>query len=151
MKFLYRIGPVLVLVGALGSASVASAQAAAGEVIGEVARCQGTNEIPAPQVQVGIDGGPANLAQTDDNGDFAIALAPGQYTVVASANDGTTASRQYVPVTAGQTLDIGVLDLGAGVAGCGFDSDSSLGIAPLTQPAPADTPAPAPADNSSAA
>jgi hypothetical protein len=75
-------------------------------------------------------------------------LPPGQYTIIATATDGT-ASRQYVPVETGQSLDIGVLDVGGGVAGCGPDSDITAPILPTFTPVPTAlpvvaTPIPAP-------
>ncbi len=106
----------------------------AGVILGEVDRCNGGNETPAPGVSVGIDGGPAKLAMTDSTGEFVLNVAAGTYTVIATADDGSTASRQYVPVEGGISIDIGVIDLGGGVTGCGgFDS----GPAPAPAPAQA--------------
>ncbi len=126
----------LAVVLALGSMSVAAAQQSPptglGVLVGEVALCTNNQETPAANVAVGVDGGQADLARTDSKGEFSINLAPGQYTVVATADDGTTASRFGVPVQSGQTLDIGILDLGAGVTGCGFDTD--VPAAPLASP-----------------
>lgn len=122
----------------------------AGLIMGEVDRCINGAETPASQVAVGVAGGSGNLARTDANGQFFIALPPGQYTVVANADDGTSANRQYVPVDAGQALDIGILDLGGGLSGCGLDSDITAPIlptfTPTASPAAADvaTPTPAP-------
>ena len=106
-----------------------------GVVTGEVARCVNGAEQPAAQVAVGVDGGSASLARTDANGQFLLALPAGQYTVIATASDGT-ASRQYVPVEGGQSLDIGVLDIGGGVAGCGPDSDITAPVLPTFTPTP---------------
>lgn len=97
---------------------------ASGLIMGEVDRCVNGGELPAAQVSVGVQGGSPSLARSDVNGEFFLALPPGQYTIVATADDGTSASRQYVPVEVGQALDIGILDLGGGVMGCGgADSD----------------------------
>ncbi len=123
---------------ALALRGVAAAQgdapaAGLGVVTGEVAHCVNGAEQATAQVAVGVEGGGASLARTDANGEFLLALPAGQYTVVATANDGT-ASRQYVPVTGGQTLDIGVLDIGGGVAGCGPDEDITAPVLPTFTP-----------------
>jgi carboxypeptidase family protein len=121
---LVPLGLGLAMTLALASITVAFAQSAgAGIVVGEVARCANSSETPAPNVTIGLDGGTSNLAKTDKNGEFTLTLAPGQYTIVATADDGTTARWQYVPVSAGVTLDIGIMDLNAGLSGCGFDAD----------------------------
>jgi hypothetical protein len=59
------------------------------------------------------------MASTDSMGQFSLSLPAGQYTVVASAEDGSSASRQYVPVSVGESVDIGALELNAGPLGCG--------------------------------
>jgi Carboxypeptidase regulatory-like domain len=110
-----------------------------GLLTGEVARCVNGAEQPAAQVSIGIEGGAASLTRTDSNGEFFLPLPPGQYTVIATASDGT-ASRQYVPVEVGQTLDIGILDIGGGVAGCGPDSDITAPVLPTFTPTPTPTP-----------
>ncbi|HEY2593662.1 MAG TPA: carboxypeptidase-like regulatory domain-containing protein [Chloroflexota bacterium] len=118
----YRLGWMLAALS-LGLASVGSAQAqqgqssGAGLILGEVDKCVNGNETPAPGVTVGIQGGNAQLTRTDATGEFAMSLAPGQYTVQATADDGTMANRPYVPVEADSTLDIGVLDLAGGCSG----------------------------------
>jgi hypothetical protein len=106
-------------------------------VVGEVARCTNSSETPAQNVTVGLDGGPNNLARTDKNGQFSLSLAPGQYAIVATADDGSSARWPYVPVTAGETLDIGIMDLNAGLAGCGFDAD--VPVIPLATDTPVPT------------
>jgi hypothetical protein len=121
----------------------------AGLIIGMVARCINGVETPAPQVSVGVEGGSASLAKTDSAGLFFLALPAGQYTVVAAGDDGTTANRYYVPVESGQALDIGVLDLGAGLAGCGPDSALIAPILPtmvVTTVPPPPTPTPVPSE-----
>ena len=113
-----------------------------GVVTGMVAYCVNGAEQPAAQVAVGVEGGSASLAHTDANGEFLLALNAGQYTVIATASDGT-ASRPYVPVEGGQALDIGILDIGGGVAGCGPDSDITAPVLPTFTSTPA-APTPAP-------
>jgi hypothetical protein len=153
---------LLALVLGFNSYGLASAQdgtpADVGLIVGEVARCVNGAEQAAEQVSVGVEGGGSSLARTDSGGQFFLSLPPGQYTITATAADGS-ASRQYVPVEAGQALDIGILDLGGGVAGCGPDAAITAPIlptftptmtpvpvvaTPTPQPAPA-TPTPAPA------
>jgi len=131
---------------ALGLAVQASASAQtaapsgddAGLLTGQVARCVNGAELPAGQVAIGVDGGGGSLARTDSSGEFFLTLPPGQYTVIATASDGT-ASRQYVPVESGQALDIGILDIGGGVAGCGPDSDITAPVLPTLVPTPVAT------------
>ncbi len=131
-----RLGGMLLAVS-LGLATVSSAQAqqgqtsGAGFIFGEVDKCVNGNETPVAGVYVGIAGGESTLARTDQMGDFVLALSPGQYTVTATADDGTTANRPYVPVEADTQLDIGVLELAGGCAGNG------IGALPPAAPAPA--------------
>jgi hypothetical protein len=127
--FALAVGFVLVGV----AAAQAGGTSGSGLVIGEVARCVNGAEQPAPQVNVGVEGGDASLVKTDPGGQFFLALPPGQYTVIATASDGT-ATRPYVPVEAGQSLDIGILDIGGGVAGCGPASDMTAPILPTFTP-----------------
>jgi hypothetical protein len=115
--------------------------ASAGVVTGEVDRCLNGAETPASQVAIGIDGGASNMARSDINGQFVIALPPGQYTVIALADDGSFANRYYVPVEAGQALDIGILDLGGGLAGCAPDADLTAPVLPTFTPVPTAVPA----------
>lgn len=136
----------LLLAGVVGAQEEPSPSATAGVIIGMVARCATGLEQPAAQVAVGVDGGSGTLARTDAAGQFAIALPPGQYTVVATAADGN-ATRPYVPVEAGAALDIGVLDIGGGVAGCGPDLETEAPALPTVTPtgvpdAPTATPVP---------
>src|ERR1700738_800147 len=126
---------------ALHGIAIAQADQPAGDVgivTGEVARCVNGAEQPAAQVAIGVEGGGASLVRTDSGGEFFLPLPPGQYTVIATANDGT-ASRQYIPVEAGQSVDIGVLDIGGGVAGCGPDSDITAPVLPTFTPTPTPT------------
>jgi carboxypeptidase family protein len=107
----------------------------AGLIVGEVARCVNGAEQAAAQVSVGVEGGGSSLVRTDAGGQFFLSLPPGQYTITATAPDGSvSASRQYVPVEAGQALDIGILDLGGGVAGCGPDADITQPVLPTFTP-----------------
>ena len=139
-----------VLALALGMAlhGVATAQGTApaspdpGMVTGQVARCINGAETPAGQVAVGIEGGSGALARTDSNGEFFLSLPPGQYNVIATAIDGS-ASRQYIPVDSGQSLDIGILDIGGSVSGCGPDTDITAPVLPTLVPTLAPTPEPA--------
>jgi hypothetical protein len=103
-----------------------------GLVIGQVARCVNGNETPAAGIAVGVEGGGANLAQTDSTGAFLLALPPGSYTIVIVAEGG--ANRQYVPVEPGTVLDIGILDLGGGLAGCGPDEIVTAPVVPTFTP-----------------
>src|SRR5579871_4618448 len=109
-----RRASAMALIASLSLAPIGVAQAqqqapsaSLGLVIGEVARCVNGIESPASAVAVGVDGQTATLAQSDTNGQFVFGLPPGEYTVVATAVDGTSGNRQYVPVEAGQALDIG--------------------------------------------
>jgi len=141
-----------------------------GLIQGAVARCVNGVETPASNVDVGIEGGSSRLARTGDDGGFFLSLPPGTYTITATAPDGF-ASRPYVPVEAGSglPLDIGILDIGGGVAGCGLPEDVTApalptftptavatAVAPTPTPPPPPTatpvpaPAPAPADQAPA-
>jgi hypothetical protein len=127
---------VFALALGLNSFALARAQdlpADMGLIVGEVARCVNGAEQAAAQVSVGVEGGASSLARTDSGGQFFLPLPPGQYTITATAADGS-ASRQYVPVEAGQALDIGILDLGGGVAGCGPDSAITAPVLPTFTP-----------------
>jgi hypothetical protein len=130
----HRLGGTAVAVSlGLASLGIAHAQqgqpaSAAGLLLGEVDRCVNGTETPSPGVSVGVAGGNLQLARSDSSGGFLLALAPGQYTIQATADDGTIGTRPYVPVEANSTLDIGVLEL---AGGCGDTS------APAPAPAPA--------------
>jgi hypothetical protein len=101
---------------ALASIGVANAQqgGGAGVLLGEVDKCVNGNETPTAGVNIGVQGAAGVLARSDANGQFALQLAPGQYSIQATADDGTTALRPAVPVQAGALLDIGVLELAGG-------------------------------------
>lgn len=143
------------LVGVAAAQGLQAQQTAdSGLVEGGVARCVNGAEQPAGGVVVGVDGGAA--VRSDSNGNFLLMLPPGMYTVNASAQDGV-ASRQYVSVDAGATIDIGNLDLGGGISGCGPDSDvtqpvlptftptaTAVPVQPTPTPQPSATPVPVP-------
>jgi len=63
--------------------------------------------------------------ETDEDGAFALTEipAPGTYTISVS-DGGGTAARQYVPVAPGETIDVGTLEIGASLMGCG-DEDQT--------------------------
>jgi len=116
-----------------------------GIITGEVARCVNGAETPAGSVAVGIAEGGSRLAFTAADGSFFLALPAGQYTVIAMSDDGTSAMRAYVPVEVGALLDIGILDLGTGLSGCGPDAPASaLPGVPLSPPLPDQQQQPAP-------
>jgi hypothetical protein len=157
----YRLGGMLLAVGlALVTVSSAQAQSSAGFIVGEVDKCVGGNETPVAGVAVGIAGGDASLARTDQMGLFVLALAPGQYTVTATADDGATATRPYIPVGADEQLDIGVLELAGGCAGSDISAlptalaqatvapTAAATVAPTATPVP---PSPTPAPTQPAA
>jgi hypothetical protein len=89
-------------------------------VIGSVSTCRGGVEQPVTMVTVHVQGTSAT-GITDLDGVFAVSQvpAPGTYTISVS-DGGQTATRQYVPVAPGETIDIGPLLIGADIAaGCG--------------------------------
>src|ERR1051326_4089982 len=105
-----------------------------GIVLGEVDNCNNGTETPAVGVSVGVAEGSSNLAKTDSGGQFVLNLAAGTYTVTATAEDGSSALRPYVPVEGGIVIDIGILDLGQGAGPCGGDTGVSLPIPPSATP-----------------
>jgi hypothetical protein len=107
---------------AVGVVHAQEAPASGGVVLGEIDRCNNGTETPVGGVNVGIDGGSGSLTKTDEGGQFVLNLAEGTYTVTATADDGSTTSRPYVPVEGGVAIDIGIMDLGGGLGGCGTDS-----------------------------
>jgi hypothetical protein len=140
-------GAGLALAFALGTGGVAGAQSEGtpsdkGIVVGEVDRCVNGAESPAVNVAVGVQEGSPSMTRTDNSGQFILALVPGQYTVIATGDDGSGAMRPYVPVSLGQEIDIGNLDLGAGFGGCGDDSGGP--VAPPAQSAAPATATPVP-------
>jgi hypothetical protein len=90
-----------------------------GTVVGSVSNCQNGALQPAILVTVQAAGTQAS-AETDEDGAFELSElpAPGTYTISVSDN-GATANRLYVPVAPGEIIDVGTLELGAGVMGCG--------------------------------
>jgi hypothetical protein len=117
----YRLSGIVVAVGlGLASLGVAYAQqggqpgGGAGVLLGEVDKCVNGNETPTSGVSIGVAGSTSVLAKSDATGQFSLTLAPGQYTIQATADDGATALRPAVPVQGGASLDIGVLELAGG-------------------------------------
>jgi len=112
----HRLGGLAVALSvALATIGVAHGQGGgAGVLLGEVDKCVNGSETPTAGVSVGVAGANGALAHSDANGQFSLTLAPGQYTIQATADDGTIALRPYVPVEAGSSLDIGVLELAGG-------------------------------------
>ena len=146
LKFVPRLSsaaPLAAVVAvAFASGGLSYAQGlSTGQITGEVDRCINGVETPAANMTVGIDGLSASLVQSDQNGQFFINLPPGQYTVVVHGDDGSSGSRQYVPVQVGQVLDIGNIDLGA-PAGC--DNDTAV-LPPVVPAVAGATPTPVPA------
>jgi hypothetical protein len=126
MMGVYRLGGTWAIALGLGVAlfGVAYAQdvtvpANGGVVLGEVDRCNNGAETPAAGVTVGTDASSGGQVKTDNQGQFVLDIPPGTYTVIATADDGTSAIRPYVPVETGIAIDIGVLDLGMGAGSCG--------------------------------
>jgi hypothetical protein len=113
---------------------------APGLLEGAVVRCVNGAQQPAVGAAVGVEGGSLS-AKSDQDGHFFLALPPGQWTVVAVTGDGS-ASRPYVPVESNQLLDIGVLEIGGGMAGCGPDSDLVAPVMPTFTPTPTAAPEP---------
>src|SRR6266508_2445109 len=114
---------------------------AQGIIEGMVARCVNGVETPAKAVAIGVEGGSPQLTKTDDSGGFFLSLPPGNYTITATSSDGF-ASRPYVPVEVGETLDIGILDIGGGVAGCAPADEVNAPVLPTFTPTPTVTPEP---------
>jgi hypothetical protein len=90
------------------------------EIVGTVTACTGGVEQPVSMVTVKVQGTSAT-GITDLNGVFAVMQVPAPATYSISVSDGgQTATRMYVPVAPGETIDIGPLQLGADVtSGCG--------------------------------
>jgi len=116
-----------------------------GVVLGEVDRCNANGtESPAAGVTVGTQEASGVQVKTDTNGQFALDVAAGTYTVVASADDGTSAIRPYVPVDTGIAIDIGILDLGMGAGDCGTGGTSGAPAIAVATATPEATVAPTP-------
>jgi hypothetical protein len=105
--------------GTAGVTQMSSANTLFGTVVGAVTSCANGAEQPASLVTVEVDGTQAS-GLTDEDGAFALTQvpAPGTYSISVSDN-GTTATRMYVPVEPGETIDVGTLELGAAATGCG--------------------------------
>lgn len=116
-----------VLTGASpGTAQMTSSSDLSGTIVGAVTTCSNGAEQPASLVTVQADGTHASV-ETDEDGAFALTEvpAPGMYTISVS-DSGSSASRLYVPVAPGETIDIGTLELGTQATGCG-DEDNNQG------------------------
>jgi hypothetical protein len=112
--------------GTPGAAQMTTSNDLYGTVVGAVTTCSNGAEQPASLVVVQVDGTQAS-AETDEDGAFALTEvpAPGTYTISVS-DSGSTATRLFVPVAPGETIDIGTLELGAQATGCG-DEDNNPG------------------------
>jgi hypothetical protein len=130
-----RVGVCCLALGAM-SISTALAQSspgANGVIVGLVAKCVNNVEQPLQGASVSVESGFAII--TDSNGQFAFALAPGNYNISVTSSDGN-GSRPNVPVAAGELLDVGTIDVGpAAMTGCGPDAEP-------TAPPPTATPVP---------
>ena len=104
-----------------GNQPVTAAVDLFGTVVGSVSNCQNGAQQPASLVTVQASGTSAS-ALTDEDGAFQLTTvpAPGTYTISVS-DGGATAARSYVPVAPGETIDVGTLELGASLLGCGDD------------------------------
>jgi hypothetical protein len=94
------------------ASSLLSAQAQTGTLSGHVVDAR--TERPLAHVVVHVEHQPV-VIETDDNGQFALALAPGKYTVSASLI-GYAVVRQTVDITVGAPLEI-VIHLSEGAGG----------------------------------
>jgi hypothetical protein len=125
-----RRGAVCAIALAAATSASAAAQGVpqnAGVVVGIVANCVNNVEQPIQGASVNATGSSLNVI-TDQNGQFALGLAPGTYTIDVTSVAGN-GSRPNVPIDAGELLDVGTIDVGsAAMTGCGAE----------------DTPAPAP-------
>lgn len=146
----YRLGSAWAIALGLGLAlsGVAFAQdvtvpANGGIVLGEVDRCNNGQETPAAGVTVGTAEASGGQVKTDNQGQFVLDIGAGTYTVVATADDGTSAIRPYVPVDTGIAIDIGILDLGMGAGSCG-DAGLPAIIVPTAVASATPEPTPAP-------
>jgi hypothetical protein len=135
-----------VCVVALCAATVGSAAAqtppGTGVLVGEVDKCVNNVEQPLAGASVSAESGYAIV--TNSNGQFAMGLPEGQYTITVTSTDGN-ASRPNVPVMAGQIIDIGIIDVGAAaITGCGPDTDTQAEPTATATVAPTATATPVP-------
>ncbi len=101
-----------------------------GTVIGAVTNCSNGAEQPASLVTVEADGTEASV-ETNEDGGFALTQVPAPGTYSISVTDsGNTATRMYVPVAPGETIDVGTLELGASAIGCGDEDNQSQSPSP---------------------
>ncbi len=94
------------------------AQANLGVVEGIVTDCTNGPEQFVYNATVMAEGNEVQV-KSDLNGQFALPLFAGIYTITATDPNGS-ATRHYVPVDAGQTIDIGILDISTGM-GCDLE------------------------------
>ncbi|HEY1294396.1 MAG TPA: carboxypeptidase-like regulatory domain-containing protein [Chloroflexota bacterium] len=139
-------GTVVALSLGLTSIGIAHAQqpqpgGGTGLLMGEVDRCVNGTETPTAGVSVGVVGGSLQLARSDGTGAFVLALTPGEYTIQATADDGATGTRPYVPVEANATLDIGVLELAGGCGDTGLPAPAPAAAQPTVAPTATAVPA----------
>ena len=130
------------LVAATAAGAMAQVPSGSAVVVGIVANCVNDVEQPIQGASVNATGSSLN-AITDQNGQFALGLAPGTYTinVTSTAGNGT---RPNVPVDAGELLDVGTIDVGqAAITGCGPE-DTPVPAAPAATAAPTEAPTVAP-------
>jgi Carboxypeptidase regulatory-like domain len=115
-----RSGLCAVALAAASAAGVAAQGVPpdAGIVVGLVANCVNNVEQPIQGASVNATGSSLDVI-TDQNGQFALGLPAGTYTINVSSSAGN-GSRPSVPVDAGELLDVGTIDVGpAAVTGCG--------------------------------
>jgi hypothetical protein len=110
-----------------------------GLIEGDVVRCVNGAAQPAVGASIGVEGG-SLTGRTDNTGHFFMSLPPGQWTVVAVTSDGS--ANRFVPVESNQLLDIGVLEIGGGMAGCAPDADIVAPVLPTFTPSPTAVPEP---------
>lgn len=94
-------------------------QSSLGVVEGVVTDCVAGPELPVYYAAVTTEEFDLQV-RTDLNGKFTLLLPPGTYTIVATDTNGT-ATRRYVPVDSGETIDVGTLDIGPALTGCDLD------------------------------
>ena len=125
-----------------GSVAAQGVPPDAGIVVGIVANCVNDVEQPVQGATVNAVGSSLS-AVTDQNGQFALGLAPGTYTINVASAAGN-GSRPNVPVDGGALLDVGTTDVGAAaITGCGpEDTPVPQTAAPTVTPTAAPTVAP---------
>ena len=143
-------------VGLAAAAPLAHAQAGTGTLTGAVAQCTNNNEVPLANATIAVDGTPVT-ARSDTHGEWRLdgLPAPRVYNITVSGA-GQTGVRPGVTLQPGQSIDVGVIDLGS-VLGCsgGVEPGDTSPIPqvaptftpvvqPTSTPAPTSTPVPPP-------